>query len=85
MNDDGVLVLPVPVMVVAGSLAQAQDYARENGLGYWRYVYGVQDVLGCRFEQYVLTGTWYEKPGIDEILRDLEVRLDMAIRFGRIA
>lgn len=64
------------LLIVAGTHEQARLYARENGVKSWRHVRRELDVLGCTVKEYVLVGTWYDLPRINETLDALEKSLD---------
>ncbi len=64
------------LLIVAGTHEQARQYARENGVKSWLHVRRELDVVGRTVKEYVLVGTWYDLPRIDEIVDALERRLD---------
>ena len=55
---------------------RALSWPQTDGVKSWLHVRRELDVLGRTVKEYVLVGTWYDLPRINETLDALERRLD---------
>ena len=66
-----------PIAVLAGTQDQFQQYKREHPGKDLRYCDGFQRIVGMRFSEAVVVGTFWNRPDATGIAEDVATRLEV--------
>lgn len=66
------------ILVMAGNMRQAQQWATWHGLSGADWVYGgaAENFVGCHFNRFAIVGTFWDRDDASQIYRYMQTRLN---------